>query len=233
MNLQSLTKARALSLACGLTLALGLAAGSARADGWNQKTILTVSQPIQITDRVLLEPGQYVLKLMDSQSDRHVVQIFNGDETHIINTVLAIPAYRMNVTGHTQFRFWETPPGYAKALRNWYYPGENYGQEFAYPKQLAMLETAAATQTQTTQTAQQETTPEPAPQAEVQQQQETEEAQATPPPAETPAEQTPEPTPAPEQPQSLPKTGSPYPAIGLAGMGLLALYGLLRFRLLA
>jgi hypothetical protein len=65
---------------------IGLAATAvvpAQADQWDKKTILTVDQPIQVTE-TLLEPGQYVLKLANSDSDRHIVQIFNSDQTRII-----------------------------------------------------------------------------------------------------------------------------------------------------
>jgi hypothetical protein len=75
-----------------------------------------------------------VFKLADSNSDRHIVQIFNADETHIIATILAIPNYRLKPTDKSVFRFWETPAGNAKAMRAWFYPGDNFGQEFAYPK---------------------------------------------------------------------------------------------------
>jgi hypothetical protein len=51
-----------------------------RADEWNKLTVLTVNQPIQVTDK-LLDPGQYVFKLLDSSSDRPIVQIFNADQT--------------------------------------------------------------------------------------------------------------------------------------------------------
>src|SRR5947199_2828780 len=97
----------------------------ARADVWNKKTILTVNQAIQVPNKVL-EPGQYVFKLADSQSDRHIVQIFNGDESHIITTILAIPNYRLQPTGKSQFTFWETPAGEPRALRAWFYPGDNF-----------------------------------------------------------------------------------------------------------
>ncbi|HUO31579.1 MAG TPA: LPXTG cell wall anchor domain-containing protein [Bryobacteraceae bacterium] len=225
MKFHSLIPSRlVLALICGTTLAAGLVAIRARADQWNEKTVLTVNQPIQITD-TYLKPGQYVLKLLDSQSDRHIVQIFNRDETHIINTVLAIPAERLQPTGRTQFTFWETPPGTVKALRVWYYPGENFGNEFPYPKhlqQIAMAQPAPAppapapapapvasnpqpeTPAQT-----QPMTPAPAPAPEV--------AQNTPPPAEQPA-----------PPAQLPTTGSPYPLIGLAGALMIGLSGLLR-----
>ncbi len=65
----------------------------AKADDWDKRTILTVNQPIQVTDQ-LLQPGQYVFKLADSSSNRHIVQIFNRDETRLIDTVLAVPNYR-------------------------------------------------------------------------------------------------------------------------------------------
>jgi hypothetical protein len=91
--------------------------------------VLTTNEPIQVRDR-LLQPGQYVFKLLDSSSDRHVVQIFNDDQSRIIDTVLAIPRYRTEPTGKSRFTFWETPPGTAKALRTWFYPGDNMGQEF-------------------------------------------------------------------------------------------------------
>ncbi len=96
MKLQLFTHSRkAMALATwGTILTAGLFSGSARADEWDKKTVLTVNQPIQIRD-TYLEPGQYVLRLLNSQSDRHVVQIFNGDESRIINTILATPTYRM------------------------------------------------------------------------------------------------------------------------------------------
>jgi LPXTG-motif cell wall-anchored protein len=222
-----------LALLCGMGLAAGIATSPARADLWDKKTILTVNEPIQITDTVL-EPGQYVLKLLDSQSDRHIVQIFNSDQTHIINTVLAIPRERLIPSGKSAFTFWETPPGSYKALRTWFYPGDNYGQEFRYPKhlqQVAMVTTPApapppAPAPAAEPPAQSEAvTPEPTPDQPVEVAQNS--APATdqaPPPAETPAQSQP------MQPAELPKTASPYPVFGISGALLLGLAGLLRLR---
>src|SRR3984893_8672901 len=200
---------------------LGVAlSSSARADEWNKKTVLTVSEPIQVPNQVL-PAGKYVIKLLDSPSDRHIVQIFNGDESQLQTTILAIPNYRIEPTGKTVFTFWETPPGQPKALRAWFYPGDNFGQEFAYPKSAAVqiaavshqpVPTTEATQAADMPSAAVTTTPPPAeePRQEV--------AQAAPPPQPEPqAEPAPAPAPAAEPapaPQELPKTASPYPLVG-------------------
>jgi len=128
-------------LATGLALTMSVVAFRAQADQWDKKTVLTIDQPIQIS-KTYLEPGTYVFKLMDSQADRHIVQIFNKDQSHIIDTIMAIPNYRLQPTGKSRFAFWETPAGNAKALRAWFYPGDNFGQEFAYPKHPRQLEVA-------------------------------------------------------------------------------------------
>jgi hypothetical protein len=228
----------ALAIASVGLLGISLAP-TARADEWNKRTILTVNEPIQVPGQVM-EPGKYVMKLLDSPSNRHIVQIFNEDETHLITTILAIPNYRLEPTGKTQFSFWETPPGQPKALRAWFYPGDNFGQEFAYPKTMAVSiatathsyvpTTTAETQTQMT-TAQVGTVNENGEEKAMPEQQQ-EVAQSTPPPSAPAAEPAPEAdrlqTPPPAS-DTLPHTSSPMPLIGLAGM--LSLLGYVALRL--
>jgi hypothetical protein len=108
----------------------------AKADEWNKRTILTVNETIQLPT-VVLQPGTYTFKLLDSQSDRHIVQVFDKDGMHLITTVLAIPNYRLQPTGKSEFAFWEVPAGQPPAMRAWFYPGDNFGQEFAYPKNMS------------------------------------------------------------------------------------------------
>jgi hypothetical protein len=213
---------------------LGVAlAPSGRADDWNKKTILTVSEPFQVPNKVL-PAGKYVIKLMNSPSDRHIVQIFNEDETQLQTTILAIPNYRIEPTGKTVFSFWETPPGQPKALRAWFYPGDNFGQEFAYPKSAAVQIAAVSHEAVPTT---EEIRPAELPKAEVTQTQPEPQqvAQNTPPPAPAPVaqESAPAPVAAPAPvPQELPKTASPYPLLGLAGLFSLGLFALVRaFRL--
>jgi len=94
----------------------------------------------------VLPAGTYVFKILDSQSDRHIVQIFNSDETTVYATILAIPNYRLQATDKTVMTFRERPVGQPEALRAWFYPGRNWGEEFVYGKAKA-IELAKATNT--------------------------------------------------------------------------------------
>ena len=85
-----------------------------KADQWNKKTVLTINEAIQLPNAVL-QPGTYVIKLLDSLSDRHIVQVFDKDDQHLITTILAIPNYRLKPTGKSQFKFWEAPVGQPRA----------------------------------------------------------------------------------------------------------------------
>jgi hypothetical protein len=115
----------------------------ARADDWNKKTVVTFSGPVEIPGVHLagwsvLPAGTYVFKIMDSQTDRHIVQIFNKDETVVYATILAIPNYRLKATDKTVITFRERPAGQPEALRAWFYPGRQWGEEFVYPKAKAI-----------------------------------------------------------------------------------------------
>ncbi|MGC2232918.1 MAG: hypothetical protein WBA09_15570 [Candidatus Acidiferrum sp.] len=125
----------------GATLAFG-----ARADTWNKKTVVTFNQPVEIPGRIL-PAGTYTFEQLDSPADRHIVEIFNADGSKIITTVLAINDYRLQPSGDTVMKFNERPGDSPEALRAWFYPGDNFGQEFVYPKaraiQLAQTEKIA------------------------------------------------------------------------------------------
>ena len=129
-------------LKIALVAIVGIAgAGIVTADQWDKKTIITIDEPMQLPN-AMLQPGTYVIRLHDSLSNRHVVQVFDKDEKHIVTTILAIPNMRLHPTGKSVFAFWEVPAGKPKALRAWFYPGDNFGQEFAYPKEEAVQITA-------------------------------------------------------------------------------------------
>jgi hypothetical protein len=63
------------------------------------------------------------------------LQIFDKDESHLYATILAIPNYRLQATDKTVMTFAERAVGEPQAIRAWFYPGDNSGQEFFYPKE--------------------------------------------------------------------------------------------------
>ena len=75
-----------------------------------------------------LPAGTYVFKIADSLADRHIVQIFNEDETHVFTTILAIPNYRLKSTDKTVMTFRERAEGQPEAIRAWFYPGAPMGR---------------------------------------------------------------------------------------------------------
>src|SRR5437763_14222396 len=87
-----------------------------KADDWNRKTVITFSAPVEIPAVHLsgwgvLPAGTYVFKILDSLSDRHIVQIFNEDETTVYATILAIQNYRLKATDKTVMTFSDRAPG--------------------------------------------------------------------------------------------------------------------------
>jgi hypothetical protein len=129
---------------------LGVAfAPSIKADDYDKKTTVTFSAPVEIppvyiTGMRVLPAGTYVFKLLNSSSNRHIVQVFNQDQTKIIATILAIPNYRLTPTDKTVITFNEGLKDKPEAIRAWFYPGANWGEEFVYPKAKA-VELAKAT----------------------------------------------------------------------------------------
>jgi hypothetical protein len=203
-------------------------------DEWNKKTILTFSQAVEVPG-IVLPAGQYVFKLADSLSNRHIVQIYNAAEDQIFATILAIPHYRMEPPEETIILFEERRADQPHAIHAWFYPGQTIGQEFVYAKNRA-LELVREThqpvlsgEVRPTETpAELEKTPvvEITPDekevevAEV----ESEPVPTAAPVVEAPVTAAPEPAREPE----LPKTASPLPLVGLLGTCALGLAGLIR-----
>jgi hypothetical protein len=109
---------------------------TARADEIDKKTNITVNETILIPGRTL-PPGKYVMKLANVTANRHVVQIFNEDQDKLEATILAFNNFQLQQKDKTVLTYWETPAGSPPALRAWFWPGDQYGQEFAYPKEMA------------------------------------------------------------------------------------------------
>lgn len=121
---------------CLVALAALVVSSNAKADTWNKATKITFPEPVEVSGTVL-ESGTYWFQLMNSPSNRNIVEIWNADRTHLITTILAIPNYRLQPTGDTVIKFDERPVGTPDAVKAWFYPGEKFGQEFVYPKRRA------------------------------------------------------------------------------------------------
>jgi len=110
---------------------------NAQADEWDKKTDVTFSQPVEVPGMVL-SAGTYVFKLVDSESDRSIVRIFNKDQSHVYATILGISDERLQPADKTVITFEERAKGAPEAVKAWFYPGDNIGVRFVYPKQRAM-----------------------------------------------------------------------------------------------
>jgi hypothetical protein len=130
-------KIRFYTLALGASLALmGAMVTPTMADEWNKETKLEFSGPVEVPGKVLAA-GKYVFKIADSESDRNIVQIYSEDAKgaeKLVTTINAIPDYREETPDKPIVQFEERPSGSPEAIHSWFYPGENTGWQFIYPK---------------------------------------------------------------------------------------------------
>lgn len=131
------------------TAAFLTAASTASAQDSNvdQRTYLTFSGPVQMPG-VTLPAGKYVFRLADTAL-HNVMQVFDGEEKHIIGQWFFVPANRTTeeqsrADGKPVVMFREMPEGMTPAIHYFFYPTDLTGKEFIYPKDQA-LKIAAAT----------------------------------------------------------------------------------------
>jgi hypothetical protein len=100
-----------------------------------ERTIMTFSSAVEMPG-VTLQRGTYVFKLADTPA-RNVVQVWDGEEKHMIGHWTFVQAERPRVSEDTVVMFKETREGTTPAVQFWYFPGEKIGKEFIYPKEQA------------------------------------------------------------------------------------------------
>ena len=105
-------------------------------DEWNWQTRFMLSQPAEVPGLVLEPNTRYVIKVLDSPSERHVVQIYN-DKSKMLTMFMCAADERTIPTDETVFTFIETQAGYPMPIKEWFYPGHLDGLEFIYPKKQA------------------------------------------------------------------------------------------------
>jgi hypothetical protein len=126
-------------LIAGLLFAMICAAmpSRLRADEYDQATKLTFNEPVEVPGQVLAA-GTYWFTLMNTDADRNIVQVWNADRSQLMATIFTVADYRFQPTGKTVVNFEERPGDQPEAIQAWFYPGENFGHEFVYPKTRAM-----------------------------------------------------------------------------------------------
>lgn len=118
--------------ACAIILSSIFAIG-AKADDWSRRTIVTFSKSVEIPGKVL-PAGTYVFKLAGSIADRDLVEVWDGHETRLLATLRTIPEKREENPNETIFDFEERPGESPMAIRAWFFPGQDIGQDFVYPQ---------------------------------------------------------------------------------------------------
>jgi hypothetical protein len=103
----------------------------------DQRTYFTFSAPFELPGGKSLPAGRYTFRIVDSPSNRHIVQIMSEDGKQMHATILAIPAERQDPPDDPEVRFMETAANQPPAIRTWWYPGRTIGHEFIYPKDQA------------------------------------------------------------------------------------------------
>ena len=128
-----------IAIAVGAIAAVMAIGPRAKADHtFDKLSYLTFSQTVELPGNVMLPAGTYAFKVVDTFGYHHIVQVFDKDQVNLYATIMAIPNYRLTSTEGTVVRFSESAAGAPNAIKEWFYPGDNFGQEFVYPKKRAV-----------------------------------------------------------------------------------------------
>ena len=96
-----------------------------------------VTEPTDVGGKVL-QPGTYVIKVIQSADSRNKIQIWSKDQKKLYATVLTIPhELKPNETmPNTMFVFYEPTPDHPRALRTWFAanPPGDHGHDIVYPE---------------------------------------------------------------------------------------------------
>lgn len=149
------------------TIGLFAAAGllQAQVTSVQRTTRLTISVPTEVSGTIL-QPGTYTLKVLDFKVGKQVVQVTNANDQNVVTTVMA-QRLRRNLNTEQersdQAEFTYTFANGHPSLSTWYYPGDEWGEQFATGR-AAWTEKDAVTIRYTpieTQTAEKAPAPEP------------------------------------------------------------------------
>jgi hypothetical protein len=124
-------------ITCGAALLAAGLVSPASADEYTKMTLLTFSGPVDVPG-ISLPAGTYRFSLADPESGRRVVKITDKDGSKTYGMFISVPNQRMTPTDKPVVMFKETAAAAPPAIQAWFYPGESYGYEFAYPHDQAL-----------------------------------------------------------------------------------------------
>ncbi len=213
-----------------------LAASGARAQYEQTKSTLAIADRVEVPGAVL-EPGTYLVRVADVQSNRNVVLFESPDGSKTYATAIATPHRGAKALTQSEFTFYTTAPGEPRVLRSWFAPNDPNGQDFYYPAERAAELRSRTHEEVPVATA--DMMPASGSSSRASAQTETSKGVVAPPPP-------PPPAPAPAETMAsnetsasnatgtdadtLPKTASPYPLIAVLGLASLGLAAILRKR---
>src|SRR4051812_45388717 len=128
---------RTWKLAAGTALLVAGLTPAAMADEFTKLTLLTFSGPVDIPG-ITLPAGTYRFSLADPESGRRVVKVADKDGSKTYGMFISVPNQRMTPADKPVVLFNETAAGAPPAIQAWFYPGETFGYEFAYPHDQAL-----------------------------------------------------------------------------------------------
>ncbi len=119
-----------------ITLLLGLillfSATLSSASDWSRSYTVVFKEPVAIPGQIL-PAGMYVFKLLDGDTNSHIIQIWNAEQTRIVATRLSTIASVMeNAPAENLILFENRGKDGPPAIKAWFHPGKSYGDEFAY-----------------------------------------------------------------------------------------------------
>ena len=120
----------------GVFVALLSATSShAQTFNFNLKTFVTFDKPVQVPGATLQPNVKYMFSRMAPEAGlNHVIVVQTANDKHVVATFHATSDQHLDAPGKTEFTFYETAPGYARAIREWTYPDRSTGFEFVYSK---------------------------------------------------------------------------------------------------
>ena len=104
---------------------------SALAGPWETRIRISLSERL-LMPGFTLEPGDYILRLLNHTTNRAVLQVLSADERVVLGTFMTLGHYRMSAPETARFALAERRRGDPKTLRTLFLPGELNGRELLY-----------------------------------------------------------------------------------------------------